>query len=212
MGLVVGFVGVLVLAGEGDFGSNPGGMVFVMAAPIFWAIGSVWGSHLEFPGPAMATATQLLVGGAALAVLGPLRGERIPEMPPTSSWLALAYLIVFGSIVAYTAYVYLLRTVRPALATSYAYANPVVAVVLGVTLGAEVITGPALIALPLILAGVALAAAPSRIWSGAAWRRLRAHSSSGSSHGRLGQKGRGNADDTGTEPLPQAFGLRVASR
>ncbi|MFQ5967930.1 MAG: adenylate/guanylate cyclase domain-containing protein, partial [Acidimicrobiia bacterium] len=64
----------------------------------------------------------------------------------------------FGSIIAYTAYIYLLRTVRPALATSYAYANPLVAVLLGVTLGGEILTGPVFLALPLILLGVAIVA------------------------------------------------------
>jgi drug/metabolite transporter (DMT)-like permease len=163
VGLVVGLAGVIVLAQEGDFTSNPTGMILVLVAPISWAIGSVWGSRLDLPRPAMATATQLLTGGAALLVLGPLLGERITEMPPVGAWIALGYLIVFGSIVAYTAYVYLLRTVRPALATSYAYVNPVVAVALGVTLGAEVLTGPAFVALPLILAGVGIVAlAPLR--------------------------------------------------
>lgn len=155
-GLVVGFGGVIVLAQEGDFGSNPVGMALVVIAPILWAIGSVWGLHLELPRPAMATAIQLLAAGLAMVVLGPLRGERISEIPSAGAWFSLGYLILFGSIVGYTAYVYLLRTVRPALATSYAYVNPIVAVVLGVTLGSEVLTGPALIALPLILAGVGL--------------------------------------------------------
>jgi drug/metabolite transporter (DMT)-like permease len=163
VGLVVGFVGVLVLAQEGDFASNPVGLILLAIAPILWSIGSVWGSRLDQPRPAMATATQLLAGGAVLALLAGLRGERITEVPSAPAWLALGYLIVFGSIVAYTAYVYLLRTVHPALATSYAYANPVVAVALGVTLGAEVLTGPAFLALPLILAGVGLVAlAPRR--------------------------------------------------
>ena len=156
VGLIIGLMGVIVLAQEGDFGSNPRGLLLVAAAPIFWAIGSVWGSHLELPPPAMATAAQLLTGGAAMGVLGVSRGEWISEPPPPSALFALGYLIVFGSIVAYSAYIYLLRTVRPVLATSYAYVNPVVAVVLGVTLGSEVLTGPALIALPLILSGVGL--------------------------------------------------------
>ena len=112
----------------------------------------------------MATAAVLLAGGAVLALLAGLRGERITETPSVAAWLALGYLIVFGSIGAYTAYVYLLRTVRPALATSYAYANTAVAVALGVTLGAEILTGPGFIALPLILPGVGLAAiAPKRV-------------------------------------------------
>ncbi len=156
LGLAIGFAGVLVLAQEGDFRSSATGMVLVVIAPMLWAFGSVWGSRIDLPAPMMATAAQLLVAGFALMVFGPLLGERLSEMPPTAAWLALLYLATMGSIVAYTAYVYLLRTVRPALATSYAYVNPVVAVILGLTLGDEIITGPAWIALPLILLGVAL--------------------------------------------------------
>jgi drug/metabolite transporter (DMT)-like permease len=66
-----------------------------------------------------------------------------------------------GSLVAFTAYIYLLKTVRPALSTSYAYVNPIVAVALGVSLGAEILTGPVFIALPLILISVALVATTS---------------------------------------------------
>lgn len=192
VGLVVGFVGVLVLAQEGDFVSNPAGFILLAVAPILWSIGSVWGSHLDLPRPAMATATQLLAGGAVLALLGALRGERITELPSAPAWLALGYLIVFGSIVAYTAYVFLLRTVRPALATSYAYANPVVAVALGVTLGAEVLTGPAFIALPLILAGVGLAALAPR----------RARRSQLSLNSSLGEQGR-DIDTLSTTASPE---------
>lgn len=155
-GLVVGLGGVLVLAQEGDFRASSVGTVLIVLAPLLWAFGSVWGSRLRLPRPAMATAAQLLMGGVVLLAAGPLRGERLHGVPSGSAWLALAYLTVFGSIIAYSAYVYLLRTVRPALATSYAYVNPVVAVVLGLTLGGETISGPAWIALPLILAGVGL--------------------------------------------------------
>jgi len=102
---------------------------------------------------------QLLVAGVTVLIMGPVMGERIVGTPGATAWLALAYLIVMGSIVAYTDFVYLLGAVRPALAASYAYVNPIVAVVLGLTLGAEIITGPIFIALPLILAGVCLIAA-----------------------------------------------------
>ena len=74
----------------------------------------------------------------------------------------MLYLAVFGSLLAFTAFVFLMHTVRPALATSYAYVNPVVAVVLGVTLGGETLTGSVFVALPLILASVALVATPGR--------------------------------------------------
>lgn len=158
IGLAAGMIGVLVLLQEGDFRVSTGAMLLVIAGPFLWAFGSVWGKRLELPEGFMTPAVQLLTAGVVMLIAGPAMGERIAEAPGAGSWAALAYLIVMGSIVAYSAYVYLLRSVRPALATSYAYVNPVVAVFLGLTLGAEIITGPILIALPLILAGVALTA------------------------------------------------------
>jgi drug/metabolite transporter (DMT)-like permease len=162
IGLGVGLIGVITLLQEGDFLSSTAGMLLVIAGPLLWAFGSVWGTRQEMPEGFMAPAAQLLVAGPVMLIAGPVMGERVSEMPSAVSWLALAYLIVMGSIVAYTAYVYLLQTVRPALATSYAYVNPVVAVALGLTLGAEVITGPIIIALPLILVGIALTATAHR--------------------------------------------------
>jgi drug/metabolite transporter (DMT)-like permease len=93
-----------------------------------------------------------------MTVIGPLVGERITEPPTTVAWVALFYLAIMGSLVAFTAFIYLLKTVRPALSTSYAYVNPIVAVALGVSLGNETLTGPVFIALPLILVSVALVA------------------------------------------------------
>jgi drug/metabolite transporter (DMT)-like permease len=121
-----------------------------------WAFGSVWGSRLDLPAPMMTAAAQLLVGGVVLILLGPIRGEWINEAPSLGAWAALGYLSILGSIVAYAAYIYLLDSVRPALATSYAYVNPVVAVFLGLTIGGETVTGAAWIALPMVLIGVAL--------------------------------------------------------
>ncbi|GMQ97840.1 MAG: drug/metabolite exporter YedA [Acidimicrobiia bacterium] len=161
-GLGVGFAGVAILAAEGDFQATRIGAMLMIIAPVFWAFGSVWGKRLRLPSATMTTAAQLLVAGVVLLMLGPVRGERIDAVPGIGAWLALGYLIVFGSVVAYTAYVYLLKEVRPALATSYAYVNPVVAVVLGITLGGEILTGPAYVALPLILSGVALVTLGSR--------------------------------------------------
>ena len=88
--------------------------------------------------------------------IGVSTGEHIATTPPLEAWLGLAYLTVFGSIIAFSAYMYLLRRVRPALATSYAYVNPVVAVMLGLTVGSESLSGEGLIALPLTLIGVGL--------------------------------------------------------
>jgi drug/metabolite transporter (DMT)-like permease len=158
VGLIVGLLGVLVLAQEGDFQSSAVGTLLVVISPIFWAFGSIWGPRLDLPDGLMAPAAQLLSGGLLLSLIGLVRGERLVEMPPTSAWLAMVYLIFFGSIIAYTSYFYLIRTVRPSLALSYPYVNPVVAVALGLSLGGEIITGPIFIALPMILLSVALVA------------------------------------------------------
>ena len=156
-GLAFGLLGVVVLAQEGDFRSTAVGTALIVIAPILWSLGSVWSSKMDLPeSPVMSTSVQVLAGGLVMLVLGPLRGERIDSAPSLESWLALLYLIVFGSIIAYTAYVFLLKAVRPVLATSYAYVNPVVAVIAGVAIGGEILTGPVFIAMPLILFGVAL--------------------------------------------------------
>jgi drug/metabolite transporter (DMT)-like permease len=160
--LAVGLAGVLVLAQEGDFRASPLGMALIVISPIIWAFGSIWGSRLDLPSSSMTTAIELLTAGVVMTVIGPLIGERITQPPPTAAWVALAYLAIMGSLVAFSAYVYLLNTVRPALATSYAYVNPVVAVALGLSLGGEIITGPVFIALPLILTSVALVANSQR--------------------------------------------------
>lgn len=156
VGLAVGLLGVALLAQEGDFRSSTLGTALVIVGPALWALGSVWQTRLDTPQPAMATAGALLSGGVLLLVLGVLGGERITAPPTVESLAALLYLILFGSVVGYTAYVYLLRHTSAVMATSYAYVNPAIAVMLGMTIGAETITGPLLVALPLILAGVAI--------------------------------------------------------
>jgi drug/metabolite transporter (DMT)-like permease len=83
-------------------------------------------------------------------------GERLHSAPSERAWLALIYLIIFGSLVAYSAYMFLLAHVRPTLATSYAYVNPVVAVALGAMIAGEAITGLGIAAMVVILAGVVL--------------------------------------------------------
>jgi drug/metabolite transporter (DMT)-like permease len=156
LGLGLGFGGVVLLAQEGDFQSTAMGTFLVIIAPVFWAFGSVWSGKLDLPDNSMATAAEMLSGGVMFAILSPVFGETFDGMPSAKAWLALAYLTLLGSLIAYSAYMYLLRTVRPTLATSYAYANPIVAVVLGITIGDETITGPAWIALPVILIGLAV--------------------------------------------------------
>jgi drug/metabolite transporter (DMT)-like permease len=162
IGLGIGLLGVLILAQEGDFQASPAGMALIAISPIIWAFGSIWGTRIDLPDSSMTTAIQLLTAGVVMTVLGPLLGERIVAPPPPVAWVALVYLAIFGSLIAFSAYIYLLKTVRPALSTSYAYVNPVVAVALGLTLGGETVTGPVLIALPLIVVSVILVAGRRR--------------------------------------------------
>jgi drug/metabolite transporter (DMT)-like permease len=162
IGLAIGLAGVLVLAQEGDFQASPAGMALIALSPVIWAFGSIWGTRLDLPASSMTTAIQLLTAGVVMTAIGPLLGERIAGPPPPVAWAALAYLAIFGSLIAFSAYIYLLKTVRPTLSTSYAYVNPVVAVALGLTLGGETITGPVLIALPLIVVSVILVAGSKR--------------------------------------------------
>jgi drug/metabolite transporter (DMT)-like permease len=158
IGLAIGFLGVGLLNLEGGVRASPLGAVLLLIAPISWAFGSVWSRRLPLPSGLMSSATEMLTGGAVLLVLGLALGERVTAQPTGQSWLALGYLVIFGSLVAFSAYGYLLRSVRPALATSYAYVNPVVAIALGVGLDSERITWIGGLAMLVILAGVMLVA------------------------------------------------------
>jgi drug/metabolite transporter (DMT)-like permease len=130
----------------------------LLVAAMSWAFGSVWSRRRDMPPAAMNTAAQMLTGGTVLFVGALLFGERYPAAPSMISTLSLVYLAAMGSLVAFTAYLYLLNTVRPALATSYAYVNPPVAVLFGALLGGESVHAFDLVAMAVILGGVALIA------------------------------------------------------
>ena len=136
--------------------TNPLGTIVLLFAPIAWALGSILSQHVGLPKGFMATAAQLLCGGVILLIIGLGSGERITHAPTLPAIWAMLFLIIGGSLVAYTAYGYLLSHVRASLATSYAYVNPVVAVGLGVWLAGEQITLTGIIAMLIILSGVVL--------------------------------------------------------
>lgn len=156
LGLVVGFGGVVLLNMGAGMSGAPIGAIALVVASIAWAFGSVWSRRRDMPPASMNTAAQMLSGGIALTVVAILMGERLPEDPTTRANLAMLYLIVFGSLVAFTAYLYLLKNVRAVLATSYAYVNPPVAVLLGFLFIGEVVHGSDLVAMAVILVGVAM--------------------------------------------------------
>ena len=155
-GILIGTSGIVVLnLGTSLQASHVGAAVLLLAAAS-WAFGSLWGKRLPMPSGAMASAAQMIVGGAVLLMTGLLAGESWPTAPSEKSVYAILYLIVFGSFVAYSAYLFLLNNVRPALATSYAFVNPLVAMLLGAWLADEVIGGAEYAALVIILVGVSL--------------------------------------------------------
>jgi drug/metabolite transporter (DMT)-like permease len=120
----------------------------------------VWSRQLSLPQGAMASAAEMLVAGVALLIGSAVSGERLQAMPPLEGWLALAYLTVFGSIIAFNAYMYLLKHVRPAAATSYAYVNPAVAVLLGIVFVGESIGIEEALAMLVIISAVLLISLP----------------------------------------------------
>jgi drug/metabolite transporter (DMT)-like permease len=153
-GIGIGFIGVLWLNAGSSLSSTPRGLVLLLIAPIAWAFGSVWSRGRDLPSPFMAAAAQMLCGGLMLVVLGLALGERLPTAPTAHGSAALIYLAIFGSIGGFGAYVWLLNHVRPALASSYAYINPPIAVMLGVAFGGEHFGLHDLGAMAVILVGV----------------------------------------------------------
>jgi drug/metabolite transporter (DMT)-like permease len=155
-GLGLGFSGLVLLNLENGLHANPLGAIILFVAPIGWAFGSILSQHLPSPKGLMASSSQMVAGGILLFIVGFATGEHMTSMPGPRPLAAMAYLIIGGSLIAFSAYGYLLRHVRPALATSYAYVNPLVAVGLGVALAGEQITMIGVIAMLTILSGVGL--------------------------------------------------------
>ena len=157
-GLVVGFAGVALLNVGGGLRASPVGAVALFVGPVSWALGSMWSRRLDLPSGLMASAAEMVAGGLMLLAVSRAAGEKTPGTIAARPLLAVLYLIVFGSWIGFSAYLYLLRHARPAIATSYAYVNPIVALALGVVLAGERIEASEWAATPVILAGVALLA------------------------------------------------------
>lgn len=156
VGLVVGFLGVLWLNAGSALSSSILGLVCLVIAPIAWAWGSIWSRDQDLPGPFMSAAGQMLTGSVWMLLAALVTGERFDGLPSGSATAAMLYLVVAGSIFGFTAYIWLLHHVRPALATSYAYVNPPIAVLFGALLAGERFTAHDLGAMAVILAGVVI--------------------------------------------------------
>jgi drug/metabolite transporter (DMT)-like permease len=161
-GVVIGFGGTAILVG-GNSGSGRTsflGAGLVLLASFSWAAGSLYATRAPLPRkPLLGASMEMLCGAAWLAIGGLLRGEagevHIGRISWESAW-GLAHLIVFGSLVAYSAYVWLLSHVRTSIVSTYAYVNPVVAVFLGWSILSEAVTGRTLIGSGIVVAGVAM--------------------------------------------------------
>lgn len=156
LGIAVGLVGIVLLNLGGSLHGDFASAFLLIFAAASWSFGSVWGKHLAMPQGLMASAAQMLVGGLALLMMSAAQGEAWPQTISLKSWVALLFLVVLGSLVAYSAYQYLLKTVRPLVASSNTFVNPVVAFALGIWLANEHVTAVELIALGVILIGVYL--------------------------------------------------------
>ena len=154
IGLGIGFLGVVWLNADSSLSASKVGMIALLVATLAWSFGSIWSRGRDLPSPFMASAAQMLCGGVAMCIVGALSGERFHGMPSAHGLAAFAYLIAFGSIVGFSAYIWLLHHVRPALAGSYAYVNPVIAVGLGAWLAAERFSAHDMGAMAVILCGV----------------------------------------------------------
>lgn len=145
-GVALGFIGLAILVLPGDRpGDAPlGGVLLIVAASISWAAGSFYAKRMDLPRDALvSTAYQMLLGGAVMIVLGFARGEAgdvHPEDFSARSLVAFLYLIVFGSLVAFTAYTWLLKNAPISTVATYAYVNPVIAVALGAAILSEEVT------------------------------------------------------------------------
>ena len=163
-GVGMGLIGILLLIGPGQITGSRSidtlGAAVLLFAALSWAIGSLYVRRAQLPAaPLQGTAMEMLAGSLWLFLAGGVSGEwgRL-DLASVSvrSWMALGYLVVFGSIIAFSAYVWLLRVSTPARASTYAFVNPVVAVFLGWALADEPLTAQTLLAAAVIVAAVAM--------------------------------------------------------
>jgi drug/metabolite transporter (DMT)-like permease len=159
--VLVGFGGIAVLLSPGSGGSTRVyGVLTVLCASFFWSIGSYFSAQLPLPGdPFVTTVYEMLTGGALMLVTALARGELwnfSPSQLSGRSWIALVYLTVAGSLAAFTAYVWLLRSAPISLVATYAYVNPAVAVLLGALILDEPVTWPIAIGGAIVVLSVAV--------------------------------------------------------
>ena len=161
LGLGLGLLGLSVLVGPGSWGGavDATGLLVLQASGFSWALGSIKARRSNLPGSVvLSTGMQLIAGGAALTIVSVLSGEAMgfdPGAVSMRSLMGFAYMVIGASILAFTAYVWLLRVSTPSRVASYGFVNPLVAVVVGSSVGGEPLNARTAMAAVLILAAVA---------------------------------------------------------
>ena len=155
LGIAIGMTGVFALISGAGFSSSPGGLIAMMIASIGWSTGSVLSQNVFRLAPASSGfASQMICGGAALFILSLLTHEAFHWPPQPLAAAAWVYLVVFGSLLAFSAYMILLSNTSTTLASSYCFVNPVIGMLLGIWLGGETATPHEWIAVGIIVVGV----------------------------------------------------------
>jgi len=154
LGLAFGFAGIVVLNSGGGLSLHGIDGLAILLAPIAWAVGSLWSRRLPMPAGSMSSACQMILAGLLMFLVAFARAERLRGPVSGASLAALGYLIVFGSLIAFSAFGFVLRETRPLIATSYAYVNPLVALAIGAALGGEHLSARKVSACTLTVIGV----------------------------------------------------------
>jgi drug/metabolite transporter (DMT)-like permease len=157
LGILVGLCGVLMLTQGTGFQASPVGLGVMVLACSGWTVGSVLSQQVLplAPGPT-GFASEMLSGGFVLLAISAAVGEHPTPVIASAPWAAWGYLVVFGSLIAFNAYMHLLGRVTSGLALSYTYVNPIIAMLLGITIGGEMITAWEWLSATVVLAGVVL--------------------------------------------------------
>jgi drug/metabolite transporter (DMT)-like permease len=156
-GIVIGLGGVLMLTQGAGFRASPAGLGWLVLATLGWSSGSVLSQHrLPLATGATGFASEMLCGGVALILMSAATGEQVAWPVPSGAWLAWGYLVIFGSLVAFNAYMLLLARASSGVATSYSYVNPIIALFLGIAFAGETVTSWEWLSAGVVLVGVVL--------------------------------------------------------
>jgi len=155
-GIVAGFTGVYILSSELAGAVSAWGIALSLLASFFWSLGGLWGRRLKHLQASAISTYQMLFGGIMLLAIGTARGEPAQLAPTAAGWVALAFLIICGSLLGFNAFTFLMSRVPAAKVATYAYVNPMIAVALGWLLFDETITMRTVLGAGVILGGVVL--------------------------------------------------------